>query len=229
MNMTTLKKTSALLAMLSMSLVANTANADVIYYFSDAGTYNGTSPTATTGSAGSSNVYASATFSNITGGVQLVMSVFNIPSPYYVNDWAFNFTETTNLTALNFASGVEASGTGIDKNKYHLTGAPNTEKFDFGFNFYSSYPGQLGAPNTSTYNLIGTNSSTGILRALNFDSLSSPSGYGAAVHVQGNLSYAVHNGPGTTPDAIKVPEPGALALFSVGLLALGFLKKHSPV
>src|SRR5689334_9790053 len=82
------------LAMSSMTMSA--AQADVIYYFTKTGFYNGTSIT-------DPNTFASATFKAAgTNAVSLTMKVYpGLDSNGYVNDWAFNVdTSATSLSPL---------------------------------------------------------------------------------------------------------------------------------
>ena len=227
MKLFTFKKACTIAAILATT--AGTAHADLVYSFSDASTFNGTAPTT------SSTVYATATFSNysLPNTVQLVMKTLStILAPYYVNDWAFNFTDGTSISSIvHTTNDIAANTVTVAPNAYALTGG-GQPVFDFGFNFSTASPGQLAASNTSTYLITGIDSA-GVLNFNDFKSLSfnkngtTTPAYFAAVHVQGVQSYAVSSDDGGGPSQGNVPEPASVALFGLGILCVALARRRT--
>ena len=230
MRLFTLTKAFTIAAILATT--AGSAHA-LVYSFSDASTFNGgPSPTATPGSPGSSTVYATATFSDTSAGVvQLVMRTLTNLSPYYLNDWAFNFVNGTLITSITHTTAdIAATKVTLDPNNFKLTGAGDPI-FDFGFNFSTANPGQLAFPNTSTYLITGISAgfNSNVFNSVSFnqDGSTTPA-YSAAIHVQGGpgQSYAV-SGNDRGGSQGTVPEPGSVALIGLGILGVALVRRRT--
>src|SRR4051812_22438489 len=103
MNISKIKNVLATAGLVLASLAGSTAaNASVIYEFSNAGLYGNTGANAT-------GIFATAEFTDVSNGVQLVMKVLGTLNPsQYVNDWAFNLDTTgnTSISAVTFKGDV---------------------------------------------------------------------------------------------------------------------------
>jgi type V secretory pathway adhesin AidA len=217
-----MKKSTAVIALLlaMSSITMSAARADVIFYFTKTGFYNGN--TAIT----DPNTFASATFKTLSANnVTLKMSVLpGLDTHGYVNDWAFNVdTSITGLTRT-FLSGAEAKTTEFGNNIVNNFGGANGGDFDLAFHFDPKNPGQLAVNGTSTYTLTATNLTENSFSFIN------AKGIYSAVKVQGygdDFSSEYKSGdPTDNPlPPTSIPEPTTVALLGLGLLGFAVSRR----
>jgi hypothetical protein len=211
-----MKKLTAVAALVFgvSSMTMSAANAEVIYYFSKAGLYNG-------GSITDPNLFATASFTNVTGGVQLVMSVLpGLDAHAYVNDWGFKVSSGTISSVVNTdppaATDITVYTSG---NPVLKLGGDGGGVFNLVFNFNPQNPGQIEISEASTYLISGT--------GLTESSFANNLAVSSAVHVQGYGDSSFYKGvtqpPVVNPGGEKVPEPGTTAILGLGLLGMGFV------
>lgn len=211
--------TAILLAISSMTMSA--AHADVIYYFTKTGFYNGDV-------IADQNTFASATFktSSTANDVTLTMKVFpGLDSGGFVSEWAFNVNSSITSLTHSFVSGTEAKKVDFGSNTVKNFGGNNGGDFDLGFLFYTS-DGQLAVNGTSIYKLTGTG-----LTESSFSLKNNENRY-SAVKVQGydNKSSEYQSGdPTDNPlPPTSIPEPTTVALLGLGLLGFAMSRRALP-
>jgi hypothetical protein len=209
------------LAILSLLLGSASARADFILNYSAASTFSGTAP------AGS----LTATFTDVAGGVKLVLSSSlaageNLdPGPEGAFFFNFDPSQSTLLSSLNFQmiantnfSQAATVSTGEDAFK-----ADGGGYYDVLFSYKPSTKAFTGGE-SQTY-MITSNSGT--VTSADFYFLSTPSGgngtWLSAVHVQntpngGNGSAFVAGTNGPSPSPTPVPVPPTLLLGGLGAL-----------
>lgn len=200
--------TALLLAISSMSMSA--AHADIIYYFTKTGFYNGTV-------IADPNTFASATFKTFsTNNVTLTMKVLpGLDSGAYVNEWAFNLNSSTTSLTPTFVGGTAAETIKFGNNSVKNFGGNAGGDFDLLFSFDTRNPGQLAVNGTSTYSLTGTGLTESSFSAVNDKGLYS------AVKVQGygaSSEYQSGNPTGHPVPPASIPEPTTIALLGMGVL-----------
>jgi hypothetical protein len=198
-----------------VSTKANTITFDLNFEFS-----GGTSPSG-------SPPWISATFMDVSGGVQLTITSLLQSSSEFVGTGgiSFNLDPSLNPNNLTFTyqSGVAASSisTGVDSFK-----ADGDGFFDIRFFWPVSPPtARFNDSDTAVYLIAGISG----LSASSFDFLSETGGgqgtFKAAAHIQG-----IPSGTGSGwIGPVAVPEPGILILLGIAMSAIGvavpFLRK----
>jgi len=199
------------LLFLLLPLTNQAAYGDLVYYFNPTNTFSGTAP------AGS----LSATFSDVTGGVQLVLTSalaagenLDPGKALYLN---FDPMKASSLGSLTFTltgntGFAEAAVVSTGSNAFKADGDGN---YDILFNYNPSTKA-LQNLTSQTYLIAGVSGiSTG---DFNFGSVGGALGsWNAAVHVQNTPSGGSGSGwVGGSP----VPIPGAVWLLGSGLIGL---------
>ena len=214
-----MKKSTALIALLfaMSSMTMSAARADVIFYYSKTGFYNGTAIT-------DPNTFASATFKTLSANnVSLKMSVFpGLDAGGYVNDWAFNVNTSITSLTRTFLNGTAANSTEFGNNTVNNFGGANGGDFDLAFHFGNSNPGQLAVNGTSTYTLTATNLTE------NSFSFTNAKGIYSAVKVQGYGASSEYKSGDPTDNPVpptSIPEPSTVALLSLGLLGFAVSRR----
>lgn len=198
------------------------AEADVLAIdFSNSVVISGVPPPSSPG------VYATATFQDVAGGVQLTMSVLNpLVDGAFVTDWYFNLDPTKSISGVAFSSGVAAPSGGITNSTDCCKADGTGGKFDLEFDFHSAAQ-QLAQGSSSVYMLSGTGLTAESFRYL---SVPAPSGgnYLSAIHVQGYADSVwlagVPNDGRVPPN--DIPEPASLALIGFGLLGAAAMRRR---
>lgn len=221
MNISKIKKALATGGFIFASLAGSAAaNASVIYEFSNAGLYGNSGASAT-------GIFATAEFTDVSNGVQLVMKVLGNLSPsQYVNDWAFNLNTAgnTSITAVTLKENVSATTItrALDNGSFGNTS--NSGVFDLVFNFAASGANKdLGQNASSTYLITGTNLSSDDFLIANGKNIY------ASIHVEGgntNNTYIKQVNSGGVASA-AVPEPTMVALMGLGLLGFAAARRNS--
>lgn len=203
------------------SIAASAAHADVIYYFSKAGLYNGTT-------IQDANTFASATFkTGASNTVTLKMSVLSgLDAGAYVNDWAFNVDSAIRNLQVSSSGAPAATSIENGRNEVNNFGGARGGDFDLAFHFSNANPGQLAVGATSTYTL----SATGLTES-SF-SLVNEKGIYSAVKVQGygnglSSEYKSGNPTGNPVPPTSIPEPTTVALLGLGLLGFAATRRNS--
>ncbi len=203
MNMRNLAKALGCLLLVACTCYpATIINLDYVF---DGATPGGTAP------------WLTATFTDVTGGVQLEMTATSLVGVEKVSKWLFNIdTIAVSDLVLTFQGGPVPAPAQI------LSGpalkADGDGTYDFGFDFAPSAPSQFS---TGTVVYLITGPST--LDETDFFAFSVGGEKGAflsAAHVQGITT----TGPsGWIGDTGNVPEPTSMVLFGagIGLIGLG--------
>nr|WP_217346626.1 PEP-CTERM sorting domain-containing protein [Noviherbaspirillum sp. L7-7A]MBV0881094.1 PEP-CTERM sorting domain-containing protein [Noviherbaspirillum sp. L7-7A] len=221
MNISKIKNVLATGGFVLASLAGSTAaNASVIYEFSNAGLYGTTSANAT-------GIFATAEFTDVVNGVQLVMKVLSSLSPsQYVNDWAFNLNTTgnTSISTVTSKGGVSAPTVTKTLDNDSFGNASNSGLFDLVFNFAASGSNKdLSQNGSSTYLITGTNLSSDDFLIANSKNIY------ASIQVEGgntNNTYIRQVNSGGVASA-AVPEPTMVALMGLGLLGFAAARRKS--
>lgn len=221
MNILKIKKALATGGFFLASLAGSAAaNASVIYEFSNAGLYGDKDASAT-------GIFATAEFTDVSNGVQLVMKVLGNLSPsQYVNDWAFNLNTAGNTSITAVTSKENVSATAItktlDNNSFGNTS--NSGLFDLVFNFAASGSNKdLSRNASSTYLITGTNLSSDDFLIANGKNIY------ASIRVEGgntDNTYIKQTNSGGVASA-AVPEPTMVALMGLGLLGFAAARRNS--
>lgn len=239
MNILNLKKTAVAASIAFISAIAATAaNANVIYEFSNTGTavYSGSTL------SGTSGIFATATFTDVSAGVvQLTLNVLgNLPSSNYIDNWTFNLAaggpgngNAVNITSIEYVSGVTAKTVSAASSSSPLTSGKNNVTngaatgFDLGFSFAGLSPKELDGGSFSTYKLTGTS-------AFDSSDFLTANGTGAnaiyaAVHVNGGSTDSYFKALNTNgvATATAVPEPTTVALLGLGLLGFAAARRKA--
>ena len=170
-----------------------------------------------------------ATFADIVGGVQLTMSALNLTPNEYVQKWLFNLDPALNPAALTFThlSG-QAATVSSGTNAHKSAGAAS---FDLLFEFPNSGD-RFTAGETSVYKISGAGVTAASFDYGSFGGSKGPlssAAHIAAIGANGQGSGWIADGDGGDPSGgiSSVPEPGSLALISIGsLLALSYSQRR---
>lgn len=226
MKMSNLKKSAVAAAVAFISTIAATsASADVIYEFSNTSTANYNNSLL----SGSSGIFATANFKDVSSGVVLLtLNVLStLPSNNYVDNWTFNLGNSTNISSITYVSGAKgvASTAPITGAANNVSNGTDGGNFDLGFSFESLRPKALKAGDSAVYTLTGS---------FDFDATdfltANDNGIYAAVHVAGgnnNSHFKALNTDGVATSANNVPEPTTTALLGLGLLGFAASRRKS--
>jgi hypothetical protein len=162
------------------------------------------------GIPGNPGPWGTATFSDVSGGVQLTMNGSGLSGSEFFGSWYFNLNSSLNPASLNFAA---QSNVGVDPSSVAIGQGANAFKadgdgfFDILFDFASSGANRFGAGDSLTYLITGI---PGLSAAdFNFTSVGGPiSGYHTAAHLQASSvnGQSLWTADGDTPGG-PVPEP----------------------
>ena len=179
-----------------------------------------------------STPWVTATFIDVTGGVQLTMSTSNLVNSEFVTGWYFNFNPSLTLSDLSIS--LSSSDPGQASSSVSIRGTTETDSafkadgdgyFDFRFDFQTANTPMSGRFMTGekvVYDL--TYSGAGSFSSSSFNFKSVPGGgsgqYESVAKVQGiNGSDSTS---GWVANTTVVPEPVSSTLFIIGGITLGF-------
>lgn len=162
-------------------------------------------------------------------GVRLTMSTSGLTAAEFVDVWLFNFNPALDPTLLSFTTiGAPTAvltgiSTGVDAFQ-----ADGDGRYDILFDWQNGPPSdRFNAGQTFVVDIAYTSA----IDVSDFDFLSAPGGghgpFTTAAHVQGIGTAAQGSGwiaPGG--NGVSIPEPAALSLLGVGLLATGLLARR---
>lgn len=187
-------------------LVVSFASADVVHIELNHEYSGGAAP------AGSNLPWLTATFTDVAGGVQLVMSTANLVASEFVSRWYFNLNPILNLSSLNIGHlGGQNAAVAKSSNGYLAAGGGS---YDIRFVFpVAASSDRFRAGETSSFLLSGIPG----LKASDFLFPSAPRGgndtYLSTAHVQGIGANA--NGSGWV--GVRIPEATFAGEFALAL------------
>jgi hypothetical protein len=174
--------------------------------------YSGTPPVG-------NSPWLTATFTDVTGGVVLNLSLSGLTSPAeFVTEWDFNFNPDKNVKQLHFdlQSGVSAKKIDLQDDAFK---AGSSGMYDISIIFDSRNSNRLSAGMSVQYLITGPS-----VLASDFFFQSSSDTFVSAAHVQGYGSSAWIADP--PPPQHRVPEPSTLVLLCSGLVGfIAFMKR----
>jgi hypothetical protein len=216
-------------AIIFIVAISGQANADVTYYFGSDNMF-GTPPAG--GGVAPAGTWATATFMDVTGGVQLTLNVTNNLTAENIGEFYFNYSgDTSSLTIDPQPGGGSTAVISKGNNSFQADG---DGLYDLLFAFPPP-PGQFDKKFTAGETVIYDITGTGV-SASSFYELAAPSGgngpYYAAAKLQGiactDPGSPTYGDCGGTPPTTSawaagvVPEPVSSTLFIVGAATLGF-------
>lgn len=224
-----MKKTLVVTMAFGLALAGGAAQAGVVT-FTYSTAYTGATPTSTP-------PWLTATFTDISGGVELKLQANGLPEGAFVSKWLFNFDPSLDPSFVPIQTGgVPMAGWAIDPDRLN-GGGP---KFDLAINFptandpgsdrfdgwdtatfqlsWVSYGGPPIEPLAPLSSLFSPASPLILAQSFNF-----PTGGGEGVfsgaHIQG-LAGEDSGWIGTYVPEQPIPEPGTLLLVGSGILGL---------
>jgi len=212
----------AVLAIVLLLSISGQAGAQLTYYFGESGEFGSG---AQWGGVAPSGIWATATFMDVGGNVELTLSVDgSLPSGQFIGEWYFNYNgDASSLSIDDNGGGATTTTIGQLNDGYQADG---DGLYDLWFNFDPQGNNKLTAGESMNYTIYGVTSSDFYLLAAPGTGSNGP--FYAATKLQGiscdtNIAAcAAQGGTTSTWAAGVVPEPVSSTLFIVGAATLGF-------
>lgn len=188
-------------------------------------------PTAFSGSNPSGSI--TATFTDVAGGVQLVMSASGLSGSEFIGEWDFNADPSLDLSQLSitFDSGQAAQTVGKNTDSFKADGTGGSFDIQFAFATANNDPNRFTAGETSTYLFSYAGNGTFNANSFNFLSANSP-GNNPDISVSAAHVQAIDADPtsgwvkGTVDPGAPVPEPSTILLLGSGVVGLTLLRRR---